>query len=49
MYLGGGKYKITVDDVDYKPAEKKLKQVQDILEKFNDKVSTATFLREKHE
>ena len=49
MYLGGGKYKITVEDADYKPAEKKLKQVQDILEKFNDKVSTATFQREKHE
>ncbi len=49
MYLGGGKYKTTVEDADYKSAEKKLKLVQEILEKFNDKVSTATFLREKHE
>ena len=45
FYLGAGRYKFSVEDYDYKPAEKKLKQAQKILEKFNDKISTATFTR----
>lgn len=46
FYLGAGRYKLTIEDFDYKPAEKNLEQAQKILEKFNDKVSTATFERE---
>ena len=46
-YLGAGRYKLIIEDVDYKPAEKNLKKVEDILEKFNDKISTASFEREK--
>ncbi len=46
LYLGAGRYKLTIEDFDYKPAEKNLKQAQKILEKFNDKVSTATFERD---
>ncbi|MBR9682931.1 S1 RNA-binding domain-containing protein [Candidatus Woesearchaeota archaeon] len=45
LYLGAGRYKLSIEDFDYKPAEKDLKQAQKILEKFNDKVSTATFER----
>jgi len=45
FYLGAGRYKLTIEDFEYKPAEKDLKQAQKILEKFNDKVSTATFER----
>lgn len=46
-YLGAGRYQVTVEDVDYKPAEQKLAKVEEILERFNDKLSTATFQREK--
>ena len=46
-YLGGGRYKIIIEDFDYKPAEKNLKKVQDIIDKFNDKLSEAKFEREK--
>lgn len=46
-YLGAGRYKLFIEDVDYKPAEKHLAQAQKILEKFNDKLSTANFEREK--
>ena len=46
-YLGAGRYKFVVEDVDYKPAEKHVRQVEAILEKFNDKLSTAVFEREK--
>lgn len=48
-YLGGGKYKYVIEDVDYKPAEKTLVKIQDILEKFKDKVSEASLTREKSE
>ncbi|MEK6901197.1 MAG: S1 RNA-binding domain-containing protein [Nanoarchaeota archaeon] len=48
-YLGGGRYKIMVEDIDYKPVEKTLERVQELVEKFNDKVSTASFAREKKE
>lgn len=48
-YLGAGRYKLTLEDADYKPAEKKIEQVQQILEQFNDKLSTASFEREKME
>lgn len=46
FYLGGGRYKLTLEDYSYKPAEKNLQQVQKILEKFNDKISTASFSRQ---
>ena len=46
-YLGGGRFKLTIEDFDYKPAEKNLKKILDILEKFNDKNSVATFERDK--
>ena len=46
-YLGGGRYRLVVEDIDYKPAEKKLAKVAEILAKFNDKISTASFEREK--
>lgn len=49
FYLGAGRFKITVEDVEYKPAEKNLKKVESILDKFNDKRSTASFEREKHD
>lgn len=48
-YLGAGRYKLKLEDADYKPAEKKIAQVQQILEQFNDKLSTASFEREKAE
>ena len=49
FYLGAGRYRILVEDFDYKPAEKNLKKVQDLLSKFEDKVSVASFEREKNE
>lgn len=48
-YLGGGKYQVAIEDIDYKPAEANLKKVQEILEKFNDKHSAAVFEREKND
>ena len=48
-YLGAGRYKMMIEDFDYKPAEATLKKVTDLLEKFKDKTSTATFEREKSE
>ncbi len=48
-YLGAGRYRLTLEDVDYKPAEKKIGQVQELLEQFKDKLSTASFEREKTE
>ena len=47
FYLGGGRYKVLIEDVDYKPAEDKLSQVEALIEKFVDKLSTASFTREK--
>jgi len=48
-YLGAGRYHLIIEDFDYKPAENTLTQVREILEKFNDKVSTATLEREKND
>ncbi|HLC71482.1 MAG TPA: S1 RNA-binding domain-containing protein [Candidatus Nanoarchaeia archaeon] len=48
-YLGAGRYKLTLEDTEYKPAEKKIELVQRILEQFTDKLSTASFEREKTE
>jgi len=49
LFLGGGRYQLSIEDTDYKKAEKKLKQVEDLLEKFNDKLSTSSLKREKTE
>ncbi len=46
FYLGAGRYKFSVEEADYKPAEKKFKQAQKIVDKFNDKISKAEFIRE---
>lgn len=46
-YLGAGRFKLVIEDYDYKPAEKHLKVVEEILETFNDKLSQAVFEREK--
>jgi translation initiation factor 2 subunit 1 len=47
-YLGAGRYKLIIEDFEYKPAEKNLKKVQDILEQFSkDKLSNANFERDK--
>ncbi|MBT5342809.1 S1 RNA-binding domain-containing protein [Candidatus Woesearchaeota archaeon] len=48
FYLGAGRYKLVIDDNDYKPAEKNLKKVESILENFNDKISEASFERDKN-
>jgi translation initiation factor 2 subunit 1 len=48
-YLGGGRYKFVIEDVDYKPAEKTLAKIQDLVNIFADKVSTSTLQREKSE
>lgn len=47
FYLGGGRFKLIAEDADYKSAEKKLLKVKEILDKFNDKLSTASIEREK--
>ncbi|PIN73066.1 hypothetical protein COV20_06190 [Candidatus Woesearchaeota archaeon CG10_big_fil_rev_8_21_14_0_10_45_16] len=44
-YLGAGRFMLRIEDFDYKPAEKTLKDVQKVLEKFSDKQSTASFNR----
>ncbi len=49
FYLGGGRFKLAIEDIDYKPAEQTMRKVQEALEKFNDKFSTAVFEREKTE
>ncbi len=46
-YLGAGRYKLVIEDVDYKPAEKNIEKIMALLEKFNDKFSNASFEREK--
>jgi len=47
FYLGAGRFKLVIEDSDYKPAEKNIDKVQGILEQFNDKLSAASFEREK--
>jgi len=49
FYLGGGRFKVTIEDIDYKVAEQTMKKIQEMLERFNDKSSTAVFEREKTE
>src|SRR3989344_2026252 len=49
FYLGGGRFKVTIEDIDYNVAEQTMKKIQEMLEKFNDKSSTAVFEREKTE
>ncbi|HLC88702.1 MAG TPA: S1 RNA-binding domain-containing protein [Candidatus Nanoarchaeia archaeon] len=49
FYLGAGRYRLAVEDVDYGPAEENLEKVEEILEEFNDKLSTASFEREKND
>lgn len=46
-YLGAGKFKLIIEDANYKLAEKNIKKILNILDKFNDKLSTASFEREK--
>ena len=46
FYLGAGRYKFRVEGADYKSAEKNFKKAEDILEKFNDKISKSIFIRE---
>lgn len=48
-YLGGGRFKVEVEDIDYKPAEKHFHKIEMIVEQFTDKVSTASIEREKAE
>ena len=48
-YLGAGRYKVVIEDFEYKPAEKNLKKAIAILDKFNNKNSTAVFDREKND
>ncbi len=47
FYLGAGRFKLIIEDVDYKPAEKNLKKIESILDKFTDKKSTASFERDR--
>jgi len=48
-YLGGGRYKITIEDLDYKLAEKTFSKVEEIITAFIDKSSTASLIREKQD
>lgn len=47
FYLGGGRYKFVIEDFDYKPAEKTFRQIQDLVEQFSDKLSTASVQRQE--
>lgn len=49
FYLGAGKYKVVVEDFDYKPAEETFLKIQKAVEKFQDKLSEAAVVREKSE
>src|SRR3989344_3131250 len=40
FYLGGGRFKVTIEDIDYKPAEQNIKRIEEVLAHFNDKLST---------
>lgn len=48
-YLGAGRFKLVIEDMDYKSAENNLEKVLEIVERFNDKLSTASFEREKND
>lgn len=45
FYLGAGRYKISIEEYDYKVAEGNFKKIQKIVDKFNDKISKATLIR----
>src|SRR3989344_2136327 len=47
FYLGAGRYKFNIEDVDHKAAENTLKKIEQLLEKFKDKLSTSVLEREK--
>ena len=47
VYLGAGKYKFTFTDKEIKAAEKDISAIEKILGKFQDKLSTFSFSREK--
>ena len=49
FYLGAGRYKLVIEDFEYKTAEKTLAKVQKVLDKFNNKLSTSSFVREKND
>lgn len=49
FYLGAGRYKLRIEDIEYKAAEANLAKVETILAGFNDKLSTAELHREKKE
>lgn len=45
-YLGGGRYKIVIEDYDYKAAEKQLHAIEGLIQEFNkDKLSKAALVR----
>ena len=46
-YLGGGRYKYTLEAPNYKPAEKHLQVMDEIIARFPDKLSIATHTRGK--
>ena len=48
-YLGGGRYKVMIEDFDYKSGEKTMKKIEEILSKFNDKFSVGVLERGKNE
>lgn len=48
-YLGAGRYKFVLEERDIKLAEKLIKKIQTILDKFEDKISTFEFSRKKAE
>jgi len=48
-YLGAGRYKFVLEERDIKLAESLIKKIQEILEKFDDKISTFEFSRKKAE
>jgi len=48
-YLGAGRYKLIIEDYDYKPAEQTFRRIQETVEPFSDKISEAAVERDKHE
>ena len=45
FYLGAGRFKLVIEDFEYKPAEDNFSKVEKILESFTDKLSTASLAR----
>ncbi len=46
-YLGAGRYKLSIEEVDYKEVEKTYRAVEEVVNKFTDKLSTASVERQK--